>query len=774
MAIYHLSVSIVKRSAGRSVTAAAAYRAATKIEDITTGLVHDYTRKKGVDHSEIISPISASSGNEWLTNRQELWNKIEEVEKRKDAQLAREVTIALPCELPRLEQIALVREYVQTNYVNRGMIADVNLHHLDGDNPHAHILLSMRDLQTSPEGKVEFGLKNTDWNSKELLLTQRKSWEEITNKYLVASGSDLKIDCRSLKDQGSEFIPQIHVGVHAMAMKRKGIATDRGEEFDRIEAENNDIRTRLERIYEEESVPEPEPEPKSDKDDEDHRIGELVYQNIKSYKPINSQDNNKKTISIDRYIISKNVIDSINVQVDNGSKLLSFKLENEKWVKTTFYPGQYSRIEYSKNDIDKLVEGFSKVVDNFSAEVKQERNRNRGENKDKENQLGESIYSLLEKWGQRIFHPEDIGLTFYLYKSDQLSVYAAEGQHIKHTRIYSLRFIDDGWIEVKGSATNKYSIDTLTTLVNNQHDRFTTGEIKQLELNHRELKEIRGFEEWRGLELNDHRLAEIRENSVEIITTDLAKYLAEWIKEHIPETDYILTGSEIREIKDNSSDSIIFINNEHRSSVYSNYIILDRKEDKVLDIRYNRGNFENIYGVMTPAISERIKDIISDFEPIIQKQELIPVEVININLKPVTTLLSEKVVEKIAAIETKPLPPKQEPITARPEPRPKPPARNPISEGDPRVHMQAIRDEISRKKINSNNNQDLIIKTPSIIVQEPEIIITKLPAPDEASIQIRQQQLEQETTKKQRLANLVKSKELAKKSQAKKHNRDGR
>ena len=162
MAIYHLSASIVKRSAGRSVTAAAAYRAAAKIEDITTGLVHDYTRKKGVDYSEILSPISANLGNEWLTNRQKLWNKIEEVERRVDAQLAREITISIPRELSRPEQIALVREYVQTNYVTAGMVADVNLHHLDGDNPHAHILLTMRNLQINPEGVVEFGLKNTN------------------------------------------------------------------------------------------------------------------------------------------------------------------------------------------------------------------------------------------------------------------------------------------------------------------------------------------------------------------------------------------------------------------------------------------------------------------------------------------------------------------------------------------------------------------------------------------------------------------------------------
>ena len=163
MAIYHLSASIVKRSAGRSVVAAAAYRAGSKIEDLTTGIVHDYTRKQGVDHSEILIPVSINAiGNEWLLDHEQLWNKVEEIEKRKDAQLSREITIAIPVELDRASQIELVREYVRSNYVAAGMVADINLHHLNGDNPHGHILLTMRNLQTSPAGVVEFGLKNTD------------------------------------------------------------------------------------------------------------------------------------------------------------------------------------------------------------------------------------------------------------------------------------------------------------------------------------------------------------------------------------------------------------------------------------------------------------------------------------------------------------------------------------------------------------------------------------------------------------------------------------
>jgi MobA/MobL family len=241
MAIFHLSASIIGRSAGRTVTAAAAYRAATKIEDRTTGEVHNYSRKQGVDHSEIISPIAATSENEWLTDREELWNKVEQNERRKDAQLAREVTVAIPCELPRSAKISLVREYVEKTYVAAGMIADVNLHHLDSSNPHAHILLTMRNLETTPEGTVKFGLKNTDWNSKDLLLTQRKNWEDAANQYLADHGVDSRIDCRSLKDQGIERIPQIHIGVHAMGMESKGISTERGNLHRQITHDNLQI-----------------------------------------------------------------------------------------------------------------------------------------------------------------------------------------------------------------------------------------------------------------------------------------------------------------------------------------------------------------------------------------------------------------------------------------------------------------------------------------------------------------------------------------------------
>lgn len=248
MAIYHHSASVVKRSSGKSAVAGAAYRAGEKIEDLRTGLIHDYTKKNGVDHSEIIIPHMPTVDNSWLKDRAQLWNKVEAFEKRHDSQLAREINIAIPTELDRPTQIALVREYVKTNYVERGMVADVNFHDLESNNPHAHIMLTMRDLIVA-NGRVEFGNKNRDWNSKDLLIEQRQSWETLANKYLATAGHDIKIDCRSLAEQEIDRIPQIHLGKNATAMRAKGIPTERGDRYDQIDLANAEIRSRLEETY---------------------------------------------------------------------------------------------------------------------------------------------------------------------------------------------------------------------------------------------------------------------------------------------------------------------------------------------------------------------------------------------------------------------------------------------------------------------------------------------------------------------------------------------
>ncbi len=254
MAICFVRANIISRGTGGSAAAAAAYRSGEKIKDEATGKTHDYTKKQGVDHSEILTPIAATPGNEWLTDRSALWNQVEAVEKRYDAQLAREMIIAIPRELAQPDRIALVREYVQTTFVDRGMIADINLHHLDGTNPHAHVMLTMRELKIDEQGIVSFGNKDRSWNDKKLLETQIKEWEVITNQYLGRAGIDTRIDSRSYEEQGIPRIPQIHLGKNVTAMRRQGIPTERSDLYDQIDLANENIRAQLEIIYQAEGA----------------------------------------------------------------------------------------------------------------------------------------------------------------------------------------------------------------------------------------------------------------------------------------------------------------------------------------------------------------------------------------------------------------------------------------------------------------------------------------------------------------------------------------
>ncbi len=154
MAIYHFSVKVIGRSNGRSAVASAAYRAAELLHDEKLGQDYDYTLKTGVVHSEILLPPGAPS--RWL-DRGTLWNEVEAGEKRKDAQLARDIEISLPRELGRAEAIRLVRDFVQEQFVDRGMVADLNVHWTQAADgalqPHAHVMLTMRRIETMPWAK---------------------------------------------------------------------------------------------------------------------------------------------------------------------------------------------------------------------------------------------------------------------------------------------------------------------------------------------------------------------------------------------------------------------------------------------------------------------------------------------------------------------------------------------------------------------------------------------------------------------------------------------
>lgn len=268
MAIYHLSIKIISRGKNKSAVAASAYRSGEKIKNEYDGVVHDFTRKGGIAHTEILLPQNAP---EEFSNRSALWNSVEKIEKSKNSQLAREIEIALPKELDREKQIELVREYVKENFVKVGMCADIALHDKNDGNPHAHILLTMRPLNEDKtwgaKSKKEYildengekvKLKNgnyktrkidtVDWNEQDKAEEWRKSWADITNKYLEENSIQEKVDHRSYERQGIEQIPTIHLGISASQMEKKGIVTNRGNINREIKHQNKILREIARRI----------------------------------------------------------------------------------------------------------------------------------------------------------------------------------------------------------------------------------------------------------------------------------------------------------------------------------------------------------------------------------------------------------------------------------------------------------------------------------------------------------------------------------------------
>ena len=268
MAIYHLSIKIISRGKGKSAVAASAYRSGEKIKNEYDGIVHDFTRKGGIAHTEILLPQNAPQE---FSDRGTLWNSVEKIEKSKNSQLAREIEIALPKELDREKQIELVREYVKENFVKVGMCADIALHDKNDGNPHAHILLTMRPLNEDKtwgaKSKKEYildenvekvKLKNgnyktrkintTDWNEQDKAEEWRKAWADITNKYLEENSIQEKVDHRSYQRQSIEQIPTIHLGVSATQMEKKGISTDRGNINREIKHQNKILKEIARRI----------------------------------------------------------------------------------------------------------------------------------------------------------------------------------------------------------------------------------------------------------------------------------------------------------------------------------------------------------------------------------------------------------------------------------------------------------------------------------------------------------------------------------------------
>ncbi|MEK4654647.1 MULTISPECIES: MobQ family relaxase [unclassified Niallia] len=219
MAIYHFSVQMISRGKGQSAIASAAYRSGEKLYDERSEQSKYYKRDVQPEN-HILAPSHAPS---WIQNREFLWNEVERSETRKNSQLAREINIALPRELSNKQQTELIKGYVQEQFVDKGMVADIAIHRDDKENPHAHVMLTTREI--SENG---FTTKNRDWNKKELLEQWREQWSEHANKALKKENIQERITHQSHEDRGLEILPTVHLGHVASDMEKKGIETDRG------------------------------------------------------------------------------------------------------------------------------------------------------------------------------------------------------------------------------------------------------------------------------------------------------------------------------------------------------------------------------------------------------------------------------------------------------------------------------------------------------------------------------------------------------------------
>ncbi len=220
MAIYHFSVRIVRRSQGQSAVAVAARRSGERLYDRRRGVhVRPESGSNAPAWAAIMLPPNAPA---WMSTREELWNAAEAAEKREDAQLAREVELALPRELEDELAIALARDFVQQEFVARGMVADLNVY-CGGHNPYANAMLTLREV--TPPG---CGRKVIAWNRWELLREWREHWAERANEYLARAGRAERIDHRRQRDEaGQAMAAAVHLGKAASAMQRRGLKHER-------------------------------------------------------------------------------------------------------------------------------------------------------------------------------------------------------------------------------------------------------------------------------------------------------------------------------------------------------------------------------------------------------------------------------------------------------------------------------------------------------------------------------------------------------------------
>ena len=270
---FHFSISMISRGKSKSAVASAAYISCEKLTNEWNGVIHDYHNKKGLLHSEIFLPENVPKK---FQDRSFLWNSVELNEKASNAQLARNFIIALPKELSFEENKNLITDFIQENFVSKGMIADLAIHDESSEgnnNVHAHIMTTLRPINEKglwqPKSKKEYVLDETgekiklksgnyktrkveltDWNDKGNAEKWRESFASLCNRYLEKNNLEKRVDHRSFERQGKEEIPTIHLGASASALERKGIETDKGNINREIKKHNSLVKAIKNKIKE--------------------------------------------------------------------------------------------------------------------------------------------------------------------------------------------------------------------------------------------------------------------------------------------------------------------------------------------------------------------------------------------------------------------------------------------------------------------------------------------------------------------------------------------
>ena len=262
----HTHVDIITRSKGASVIAKAAYNSRDKLQDEYYGKTHDYSKKEDLVFSKIFLPEHIPKE---FSNREYLWNEVEKIEKSKNSQLARNLLFELPRELNEQDRIKLISEFIEENFTSKGMIADCSIHNpLASDHeeqPHAHILLTLREMDSEgkwkPKCRKEYILDENgekiklksgnyksrkvnlnDWNEPDKAKEWRENFSKKANEYLARNNIAKRIDPRTFEEQGREELPQIHLGTSSYQMEKKGIQTERGNQNRKIIALNLEFR----------------------------------------------------------------------------------------------------------------------------------------------------------------------------------------------------------------------------------------------------------------------------------------------------------------------------------------------------------------------------------------------------------------------------------------------------------------------------------------------------------------------------------------------------